>query len=125
MSDIKVGDYVKAEFTDSPEAGTYTIEGKVHTYVNTEALWLGPRCFQIAGDRIPGFTILEHKPKRMDEPDEFGAMVEAGTHVEGDSPRERRPLVRHQTSGTLQWSDEHGRTYAWSELVDPQPVSPI
>ena len=66
--------------------------------------------------------IERQHPPRMDEPDEFGAMVEAGTHVEGDSPRERRPLVRHQTSGTLQWSDEHGRTYAWSELVDPRPV---
>ena len=66
--------------------------------------------------------IERQHPPRMDEPDEFGAMVEAGTHVEGDSPRERRPLVRHQTSGTLQWSDEHGRAYAWSELVDPRPV---
>ena len=67
-------------------------------------------------------AIRDQHPPRMDEPDEFGAMVEAGTQVEGDQPRERRPLVRHQTSGTLQWSDEHGRAYAWSELVDPRPV---
>ena len=66
-------------------------------------------------------TERQHPP-RMDEPDEFGAMVEAGTQVKGDSPRERRRLVKHTTCGAFLWSDDRGRTYAWSELIDPRPV---
>lgn len=66
--------------------------------------------------------IERQHPPRMDEPVEFGAMVEAGTHVEGDSPRERRPLVCWNVVGVYPWTDDRGHVYRWSELVDPRPV---
>jgi hypothetical protein len=59
---------------------------------------------------------------RMEEPVEFGAMVEAGTRGEGDSPRERRPLVCWNVVGVYHWTDDRGHVYRWSELIDPRPV---
>jgi hypothetical protein len=127
MSDIKVGDYVKVEFTDSPEAGTYTIEGKVHTRGEATALWLGPRCIKITGDWVPGRTILEHKPKRMDEPG-YGEHVSAAADGSVTGLREEYVRLPHpvQDSGIGEWvCIKHGLRSRWDELIDPQPVSPI
>jgi hypothetical protein len=66
--------------------------------------------------------IDEQHPPRMDEPDEFGAMVEAGTQVPGEKPRERRRMLRCKAAGAYRWTDDRGRVYRWSELIDPRPV---
>ena len=66
--------------------------------------------------------IEEHHPPRTAEPDEFGAMVEAGTQVPGEEPRERRRMLRCKAAGAYRWTDDRGRVYRWSELIDPRPV---
>lgn len=55
-------------------------------------------------------------PAKMDEP-EWGKSIEA--HTLGNT--KRRMFVRFRTTSRYRWSDEHGSTYDWSELVDPKP----
>ena len=57
---------------------------------------------------------------RMDEPTEFGAMVEATINDESDPSLFVRCM--DETYLGKVWSARSGCRFAWSELVDPRPI---
>ena len=63
-------------------------------------------------------TERQHPP-RMDEPDEFGAMVEAG--YEGADARSRWVATSLGERGRY-WRSEYGLVQYWHNLIDPRPV---
>jgi hypothetical protein len=60
-------------------------------------------------------------PPRMDEPTEFGAMVEAGLIDTGDTS-DRMRFVRLVSAHKFHWRCEHGAEFMWSSLHDPLPI---
>lgn len=113
VKDICEGDWVKVVVGDGA-----TTEGPARTG-RGGGLFVGPSIIRFADGRPTGRKVLEHKPKRMDEPD-------YGEHVTALSFQLRDDHVRVLRADGREWvHPTSGVFYAWSDLEDPQPVAPF
>lgn len=124
MTEIKAGDWVKVEVRDSygpPGRGAYQVSGTAHESVGATFVGSSP-LIDGNGELYPSVTILEHKPKRMEEPG-VGGVVYAD-----DLDLDDVLWVRVRGIGHCSWvAPQYGRWAEWRELHNPRPaeVKPV